>query len=368
MSDACMLRLDGVAKRFGAVAVVRDLQLELGRGEFVSLLGPSGCGKSTTLAIIAGLLEPDAGRIEIGGVDVRGLPPQRRRVGLVFQDYALFSRLTVRENLLFGLKARHVGRRERERRLQGIVERLELAGLLDRAAASLNLSDMQRVAIGRALVTEPALLLLDEPMSNLDPHLRQRLRSELKQMQIELGQTVLYVTHDQVEAMSMSDRIAVMHGGQLQQLATPHEIFRRPVNRFVAEFIGDPPINLLPCRIGADPTGLRLTSPLTPTPARRPGFAAPDGDAELAIRPHHIRAHRSPSAGSVPATVRLVENLGARHVLHVGIGDQLVRVIAPPHLASEGEQVHLTADLDEALLLSPSSGAVISPRRHELAA
>ena len=202
MSTPARLALEQLRKSFGPVTAVDGLELTLAPGEFVSLLGPSGCGKSTTLAMIAGFLAPDAGTIRIDGRDLSRLPPQARGVGLVFQDYALFSRLSVRANLAFGLKAQRVPRPERERRLARIVERLELGGLLDRPAARLNMSEMQRVALGRALVTEPRLLLLDEPMSNLDAHLRQQLRTELKQIQATLDQTVLYVTHDQLEAMT----------------------------------------------------------------------------------------------------------------------------------------------------------------------
>ena len=221
--------------------------------------------------MIAGFLEPGRRPTSWSTArDVGELPPQRRGLGLVFQDYALFTSLSVRANLAFGLEARGVPRAERRRRLEELARRLDLGGLLGRAARSLNMSEMQRVAVGRALITRPALLLLDEPMSNLDAHLRQRLRTELKQIQTELGQTVLYVTHDQAEAMSMSDRIAVMRGGRLQQVGKPEEIYHRPVNRFVAEFIGDPPINLLPCTVRPGTGGAAVSSPLSPASSSNP--------------------------------------------------------------------------------------------------
>jgi ABC-type sugar transport system ATPase subunit len=361
------LALEQLRKSFGPVTAVDGLEFALSPGEFVSLLGPSGCGKSTTLAMIAGFLAPDAGTIRIDGRDLGRLPPQARGVGLVFQDYALFSRLSVRANLAFGLKAQRVPRLERECRLARIVERLELGGLLDRPAARLNMSEMQRVALGRALITEPRLLLLDEPMSNLDAHLRQQLRTELKQIQAALDQTVLYVTHDQLEAMSMSNRIAVMHEGRLQQLGTPDAIYNRPVNRFVAEFIGDPPINVLPCTALREADDLRVTCSLGKA-VRLQGVAFIEGALALAIRPHAIEAHRGPAAGSVPAVVRFVENLGAEHVLHVELGTHLLRVAAPPHRAAVGESVHLVADWSRGHLIEVASGRIAPQSVREKAA
>jgi len=366
-----MLELDSITKRFGEAAPALDaLSLRLARGEFLSLLGPSGCGKSTTLAIIAGFLDPDAGRIRVDGRDVGELPPRRRGLGLVFQDYALFTSLSVRANLAFGLEAQGVPRAERRRRLEELARRLDLGGLLGRSARSLNMSEMQRVAVGRALITRPALLLLDEPMSNLDAHLRQRLRTELKQIQAELGQTVLYVTHDQAEAMSMSDRIAVMRGGRLQQVGTPEEIYHRPVNRFVAEFIGDPPINLVPCTVRPGTGGAAVSSPLSPASSFQPGLSPMQGEHLLALRAHDIRAVRAPGgAAGVPAKVRFVENLGAQHVLHVELAGSLVRVVTTPGLAAEGDTLHLTADLAQAHLIEAATGEVVrASGRRELAA
>jgi multiple sugar transport system ATP-binding protein len=347
------LELRDLEKRFDETVAVKKLSLSLEKGEFVSLLGPSGCGKSTTLAMVAGFETPTAGSILVDGQSVEGLPPQRRRIGLVFQDYAVFSKLSVRANLAFGLEAKGVGRAERAKAVQAIAERLDLTNLLDRRGDRLNMSEMQRVAIGRVLVTEPQLVLLDEPMSNLDAALRASLRGEMKLIQKQLQQTVLYVTHDQVEAMSMSDRIAVMSMGELQQIGTPEEIYRRPRNRFVAEFIGDPPINLIACEVQTGGGRVAVTT------AGHRGLvlgrgSAPAGRHWLGIRPHDIRIG---TGGSFP--VRFLETLGAEEVLHVEYGGQLLQIVTPTGQAREGDRVSLQFDLRRALLIDAGSDAVL---------
>lgn len=334
------LELSGLVKRFGSATAVAGIDLSLAKGEFLSLLGPSGCGKSTTLSLVAGFLEPDEGSIRIDGEPVRGLPPQRRRIGLVFQDYAVFTRLTVSENLAFGLRARGLGSAERRREVAAMAERLGLTALLRARGSSLNMSEMQRVALARVLITRPALLLLDEPMSNLDASIRATLRAELKKIQQELEQTVLYVTHDQVEAMTMSDRIAVMRDGRLLQVASPLEIYRRPVDRFVAEFIGDPPINVLPCRV--EVAGGRVVASTACHAGIELGrLPAQSGDYLLAVRPHAFRLAAEPAPGYSTNPVRFIENLGAEHVLHVQYGEDLVRVVCRPGFATVGGEVHL---------------------------
>ncbi|MEX2298703.1 MAG: ABC transporter ATP-binding protein [Dongiaceae bacterium] len=354
------LELRDLCKRFDSFEAVKGVNLSLRRGEFLSLLGPSGCGKSTTLSMIAGFLEPDGGEILVDGTVVNRLPPQRRRIGLVFQDYAVFSRLTVRGNLAFGLEAQRVPRDERERRLSAIVDKLDLGSILGRYGGSLNMSEMQRVAIARVLVTQPELLLLDEPMSNLDAALRASLRGELKQIQRELDQTILYVTHDQVEAMSMSDRIAVMRAGELLQVGTPDEIYHRPVDHFVAEFIGDPPINLLPCDVSVDGSGISVRTALhgpIPLPVRD----VPPGRHWLGVRPHHFRLVTAGESGAATSVVRFIENLGAEHILHVDYGDQLAAVAASPRSAAVGDDVSIAIEAGNAHLIREDTGRVATP-------
>jgi multiple sugar transport system ATP-binding protein len=361
------LELRGIVKRFGAQTAVRGLSLAIERGEFLSLLGPSGCGKSTTLAMVAGFVAPDEGEILVDGRAVERLPPQKRRIGLVFQDYAVFTRLTVAGNLSFGLEAKGMPRSERRAAVAAIAERMGLTPMLNRRGAMLNMSEMQRVALARVLVTEPELLLLDEPMSNLDADLRASLRGELKQVQRQLGQSVLYVTHDQVEAMSMSDRIAVMRDGAILQLGTPEDIYHRPVDRFVAEFIGDPPINLLPCEVQRSGAFLSAATALHPQLPLGRGSVEP-GHHWLAVRPHDIHAGREAATGTAPSAVRFVENFGSEHVLHFTYGEELARVVVPPHFAAEGDIVHVALDPRRLHLIDRASERVVPLERLEAAA
>jgi multiple sugar transport system ATP-binding protein len=361
------LQLVNLCKTFGATTAVRQLDLALRPTEFLSLLGPSGCGKSTTLAMIAGFVEPDEGEIIVNGRVVNEMPPHKRRIGLVFQDYAVFSRLTVRENLAFGLEAQRVPRAERAARVDRMAKRLDLVSLIEERAGRLNMSEMQRVALARVLVTNPQLLLLDEPMSNLDASVRGSLRSELKRIQKELNQSVLYVTHDQVEAMSMSDRIAVMRDGKLLQLGSPDEIYHRPVNRFVAEFIGDPPINILPCTVksrgGEIMVRTSLHGPLT---IGRVSIA--DGEHLMGIRPHDLRLVEKPSSDSAATTVRFVEKLGAEDVAYVQYGDHLAAVVTERGQVSPDQTVHLEVDAHGMKLIDKASELCVRPDSEAMAA
>jgi multiple sugar transport system ATP-binding protein len=361
------LELRKISKRFAEREAVQDLSLTLGRGEFLSLLGPSGCGKSTTLGMIAGFIRPDAGVIFIDGTRVNELSPQRRRIGLVLQDYAVFTRLTVRANLAFGLRLRGLKRSDRRLAVDGLARLFNLVELLDRRGGSLNMSEMQRVALARTLGTQPELLLLDEPMSNLDAEIRAHLRGELRQLQKSLGQTVLYVTHDQAEALSMSDRIAVMRDGKIVQVASPDDVYRRPVNRFVAEFIGDPPLNLIPCEVCADGSK-KAIAVAENTLFQISGADVASGRYLLGVRPHDVELVGKAAAGALAAPLRFVENFGAKHVLHVEYAGELLRIEAEPTLRSIGDILHLRFSAARTLLIDRASERVIPFQQLEAAA
>ena len=236
-----------MSKRFGDTVAVAELSLEVAKGSFTTLLGPSGCGKTTTLRLLAGFFEPDAGEVLIGGVRQNGVPPNRRNVSMVFQDYALFPHMSVEQNVSYGLRLRRVEAAERVRRVNAVLEFLGLQALSARHPFELSGGQQQRVALGRSIVTRPDVLLMDEPLSNLDAKLRVRVRSELQSIQRELGITTIYVTHDQDEALSLSDRVAVMAEGRLQQYSDPWDVYHAPANRFVADFVGY--VNVLPGRV-----------------------------------------------------------------------------------------------------------------------
>jgi spermidine/putrescine transport system ATP-binding protein len=316
MSESAV-ELEGVTKRFGTFTAVDDLTLRVGRGEFFSLLGPSGCGKTTTLRLIAGFEQPSAGAIRLDGEDVAAVPPYRRHVNTVFQSYALFEHLDVRENIAFGLRRRKVEKREIERR---VGESLELVALGERATArpsELSGGQRQRVALARALVNRPSVLLLDEPLGALDLKLRKQMQVELKRIQREVGITFVYVTHDQEEALAMSDRIAVMSDGVVQQLGEPEEIYEHPLKAFVAGFIGIS--NLLPATV--EDGGVRLsTGALVPAPVP-PGV--PDGtEVQLSVRPEKLLVDElEPGMAEVQGTI-------AERV-YMGTATQLIVELAP---------------------------------------
>ena len=307
MSD---LRLDGITKRYGAVTAVDGLDLEVRDGEFLTLLGPSGCGKTTTLGLIAGFFPPSAGEIYLKGRAVAGLPPFKRDIGVVFQDYALFPHMSAGENVAFGLKMRGVGRAEMDARVQEALDLVQLGGLAGRRPLELSGGQRQRVALARALVIRPAVLLLDEPLSNLDLKLREEMRVEIAGIQRRLGITTVFVTHDQGEALVMSDRVAVMNAGRIEQLGRPSEIYEKPATRFVAEFIG------------------------------RMNFFS-DGAGVVAIRPERARLSRDqPSAAFArQGTVKNVLYLGATLEYHVDLAGEKALVEAPNDGASPAFRV-----------------------------
>jgi sn-glycerol 3-phosphate transport system ATP-binding protein len=312
--------VEGASKHWttadGKVRAVDDLSFSLDAGTLNVLLGPSGCGKSTTLRLIAGLEIADAGTIRIDGRDVTRLPPSQRNIAMVFQSYALFPHLSVAENILFGLRVRKVGPEECDRRLAETAELLGLAALLNRKPGQLSGGQQQRVALGRAIIARAPVCLMDEPLSNLDAQLRAEMRQEIRALQRKLGITMVYVTHDQVEAMSMADRVILLNRGRIEQNGTPVELYETPANAFVARFIGTPPMNLLPLVEGGGGAVVEGTA----GPALMPRECA---GGKLGVRPEHIRIVHG---RGLPATVESVEYLGGDSLVACRIGRSPVAV------------------------------------------
>jgi multiple sugar transport system ATP-binding protein len=334
--------LEHVTKRFAAgAAAVDDLTLHIRDGELMVLLGPSGCGKTTGLRMVAGLERPDGGEIHIGGRRVNDLEPKDRDVALVFQSYALYPHMTARGNMLYPLKVRPMSRAERERRVAQAAELLRITHLLDRKPRQLSGGEQQRVALGRAIVREPQVFLMDEPLSNLDAKLRVHTRAELKALQQQLGTTTLFVTHDQAEAMTMADRIAVMDRGALQQVGTPDDVYDRPANLFVAQFMGSPPMNTLVVTLE---DGRLLADGGWPLPIPS-GVSVPQGPLTLGVRPEDVAVSLQPTSGAQPATVFVSEPLGNEVIVNVHVGQALIKVRAQPSVRpAHGQTVYLTAD------------------------
>ncbi len=346
------MELDHVSKRFGAVTAVADVSLDVPEGRITTLLGPSGCGKTTLLRLLAGFFPPDTGTIRIKGARVEHLPPQRRSTAIVFQDYALFPHLSVFENVAYGLRRRHMLPADIRRRVRDILAFLGLEGL--EAAFPLNLSggQQQRVALARALVVEPDVLLLDEPLSNLDAKLRTRVRTELKEIQQSLGKTTIFVTHDQEEALSLSDRVAVMQAGRIRQVGAPLEVYTRPADRFVADFVGI--ANFLPGLVRSiEPEAVVVESPLgTLTAPCPPGLRQGD-QVTVLFRPEALHLASAPGAGSLPARIRSTSFLGGvrRHQVQLGDLTLLVEESSPRTAEETGRDVWLTVDADRLHLL-----------------
>ena len=344
------IQLDGLAKIYpNGHAAVRPLNLEIHDGECLVLVGPSGCGKSTLLRLIAGLEVPTAGRILIGGADVTGWPPQARDVAMVFQSYALYPHMSVRDNLAYGLKVRRTDRAIVARQVATVAEALNIQELLDRRPAQLSGGQRQRVALGRAMVRQPKAFLLDEPLSNLDPSLRAQARAELRRLHRSLGATIVYVTHDQEEAMTLADRIVVMRDGHIDQVGTPLEIYHDPVNLFVADFFGSPPMNLLEGEIHREngATSFRAGEFIVHLSGSVPEV---EGPVTLGIRPEHMAVGDAGSAGDkdFSAKIVLVEPLGKDILLYLDYGSEknLIAVVEGHRNFQTGTavSVHLQQD------------------------
>ena len=351
------IRLESVCKDYGGTPVLRSVDLTIEDGEFVVLVGPSGCGKSTLLRVIAGLEAISSGEIRIGGRLVNELAPKDRDIAMVFQSYALYPHMTVRENMSFGLKLKGQARARIEATVRAAAEKLEIGALLERKPRELSGGQRQRVAMGRAMVREPKAFLFDEPLSNLDARLREQMRYEIRKLQRDLGTTSLYVTHDQMEAMTMADRMVAMHEGVAQQIGTPAQLYANPANLFVAGFIGAPAMNFLQATlrnacevcIGALPLG-RV--------APRRG-APKDGRITVGIRPERISVV-APAQG-LPAQIDFLEPTGLGTILHLSLEDQRIKAFTTARVAfALHEHVGVSIDPADLLLFDPASGLRLS--------
>jgi len=318
---APVLEIRDLEKRFGNIEVLKGISLEMTAGDFLVLVGPSGCGKSTLLNCIAGLDDTSGGKILIGGRDVTQIPPRDRDIAMVFQSYALYPTMTVAENIAFGMKVRRVPQTEQQQRIQQVSQLLQIEKLLERKPSALSGGQRQRVAMGRALVREPTLFLFDEPLSNLDAKLRVELRGEIKRLHERIGASIVYVTHDQIEAMTLGTKVVVLNHGVIQQIGAPHDIYDKPANLFVADFMGSPPMNLLTG--GLDYAtgnalvtftgGQRLTIPNAP-----PALASYHGkDVTFGIRPEALRM-----GTALTGPIHLVENSGSDTFVTLKVGDR----------------------------------------------
>src|SRR5947199_665712 len=360
--------LHNVKKRFDEVDAVRGVSLQIPDKEFVVLVGPSGCGKSTTLRMIAGLEEVTSGDISIGGDVVNDVPPKDRDIAMVFQNYALYPHMTVFENMSFGLKLRRVPKPEIRARVEKAAKILDIMDLMERRPKQLSGGQRQRVAMGRAIVRNPKVFLFDEPLSNLDAKLRVQMRTEIKKVHQKVTTTTVYVTHDQIEAMTLADQVVIMNLGRIEQIGTPHEVYHNPKTRFVAGFIGSPAMNILDCRLVESNGDLSvvLTDKLSfRVPAARKARYAPYAGRELifGLRPEHFIEKRSeipPEAAVFDVQLDVVEPMGMETMVYFIINDvEICGRVAPQAAGNAGETMPLVADLNNMHLMDPRTDQVI---------
>jgi len=360
--------LRNIVKTFDRTPAVQGIDLDISDREFIVLVGPSGCGKSTTLRMIAGLEEATSGEIYIGDQLVNDVPPKDRDIAMVFQNYALYPHMTVFENMSFGLRLKKFPKAEIRERVQNAARILDITDLLDRRPKQLSGGQRQRVAMGRAIVRNPKVFLFDEPLSNLDAKLRVQMRTEIKKIHQTVTTTTVYVTHDQVEAMTLADRVVIMNGGRIDQIGTPHEVYHKPRTQFVAGFIGSPTMNFLPCRLVENGAGLtvRLSDWLAlPVPASREARYRPRVGHELifGLRPEHIREGRGdvpPGMAAFEARLDVVEPMGMETMVYFLVdGVEVCGRVDPAAAGTMGEPMRLVADLNQMHLIDPRTELVI---------
>ena len=350
----------GLAKDYGRTPALREIDLEVARGEFVVILGPSGCGKSTLLRLLAGLERATRGRIELGGEDVTARGVGERDVAMVFQNYALYPHMTVAENLGYALKVARVPKAERRARVDEVAHALQIDALLDRRPGQLSGGQRQRVAMGRAIIRRPRAFLFDEPLSNLDAKLRVQMRLEIKRLHRAQGATSLFVTHDQVEAMTLADRLVIMNGGRIEQVGPPGELYHQPESAFCASFLGSPPMTLIPARLAEDRRAVLLAD------GRRLSLegaaeAEPGAAVELGVRPEHVRLG---APGGLELAVEFVEELGSGRLVHLLLGDAtLAATLGPDDDRPLGRVVPVELRADRLALFDAATGRALSLRR-----
>ena len=367
------VRLEGIKRRFNNVTAIEDISFKVPDGQFWVLVGPSGCGKSTILRTIAGLETATDGKLYIGDVLVNGVPARQRDVAMVFQNYALYPHMTVRENIAFGLQMRQVDSKMIRDRVETVAHSLSLDHLLDRKPKQLSGGQQQRVALGRAIARQPQVFLLDEPLSNLDAQLRDDTRAELKQLHYQLGITTIYVTHDQVEAMTLADQIVVLERGRIQQIGDPQTIYARPTNRMVATFLGNPPMNILPVTYTG--AGFTLGDQFLPAPVDlRDKLLAAEGQGfDLGIRPEHMKVFESPRHGErkqeevaqLVAEVKVVEPLGRETLIRTCLLGSTIQVsvqAAPGVRPRVGDCLSLQLDLEQLFVFDSATGKTLYPQ------
>ena len=366
------LGIRNVHKAYGNVKVLQDIDIQVSDGEFLVLVGPSGCGKSTLLNMIAGLETVTGGTIEIDGVAVNDLPPAHRDIAMVFQSYALYPTMTVEQNMAFGLEMRGVSKADRKVAVQRVAQLLQIEPLLKRKPSRLSGGQRQRVAMGRALVRDPKIFLFDEPLSNLDAKLRVEMRTEIKKLHQRLSTTIVYVTHDQIEAMTMATRIAVMHGGDLQQLDTPKAIYDRPVNTFVATFMGSPPMNLIAATVQSDTNGHSLEvdngngkDRVAIPPGVDTGALENGQPVLLGLRPEWILEAESPGGSTdnwcFTQRIEVVEPTGANTLVLFELnGDEVTVLLGGDSRVAVGDSLAFEADVSRAILFDADSGQALN--------
>ena len=355
------LEIDRVKKSYGAHQVLKEVSLSIGDGEFLVLLGPSGCGKSTLLNMIAGLEDITSGEIRIGDDVVNDLAPKDRDIAMVFQSYALYPTMTVRQNIEFGMKIRGIPAADRTRATKAAAEMLQMSDLLDRRPSQLSGGQRQRVAMGRAVVRDPKLFLFDEPLSNLDAKLRVDMRTEIKRLHKRLGTTIVYVTHDQIEAMTLATRVAVMKDGIVQHFGPPQEVYDRPANTYVARFVGSPAMNILPARLERGAEGAEVvvalpggtTARITGVPLSEPALAKHHGqDVLIGIRPEHF----APTEGDgITVDIDVLEPTGPDTLAVFSMGGVEVIARLEPFAATAGESLRLSVKSDKVVIFDPAT-------------